>query len=127
MDIKVTHLGEDYATIELNQQEFETSLAFGLALHEAIQNDIPRKKPNTVIYVEDGLNYYAAYDLNLFYRVNNDMLEYQEMWVNPLSPPNDDAWCVADEELVGDEIVTFEDAQITFEEVYRTIRKKLTK
>jgi len=34
--IKVTHLGEDYAIVEINGEEFETSLGFGEALFELI-------------------------------------------------------------------------------------------
>lgn len=35
MQIKVTHIGEDYATIEVDGQEFETSRGLGEAIIEA--------------------------------------------------------------------------------------------
>lgn len=35
--IKVTHLGEDYATIEVNGEEFQTSLGLGEKLQEILE------------------------------------------------------------------------------------------
>lgn len=34
--IKVTHLGEDYSTIEVNGEEFEASLGLGEAIHAVL-------------------------------------------------------------------------------------------
>ena len=34
--LKVTHLGEDYSTIEVNGEEFEASLGLGEAIHAMI-------------------------------------------------------------------------------------------
>lgn len=36
-EIKVTHLGEDYATVDIEGEEFETSLALGEALIIALE------------------------------------------------------------------------------------------
>ena len=38
--IKVTHLGQDYATVEVNGNEFETSLGLGEALLEESESKI---------------------------------------------------------------------------------------
>lgn len=42
-NIKVNHLGEDYATIEIDGIEFEASRGLGLAMKQAIKYDIQNR------------------------------------------------------------------------------------
>lgn len=37
--IKVTHLGEDYSTIEVDGEEFQASLGLGEALLKVLKNE----------------------------------------------------------------------------------------
>jgi hypothetical protein len=57
--IKVTHFGEDYATVEVDGVEFETSLGLGEAIHAMIGQCKACGEPmHTIVrahhHIEDG-------------------------------------------------------------------------
>jgi hypothetical protein len=71
------------------------------------------------------MNIFIAKELGCAYRWND---EFQELEWCPMHNDgllNEDEWGCIDEDIVGDEVVTFKDMEVTLSQVYRYVEKQL--